>query len=72
MRYPAAEKVEIIRLIEASHLPARRTLDKQHGWHWRLNAAMLMRTCMPDDYVKALYGFARKKGRASERDGVLT
>ena len=28
---------------------------------WRLSAAMLMRTCMPDDYVKALYGFARKK-----------
>ena len=28
MRYPAAEKVEIIRLVEASHLPARRTLDK--------------------------------------------
>src|SRR5262245_44248612 len=27
MRYPAAEKVEIIRLVEASHLPARRTLD---------------------------------------------
>ena len=28
MRYPAAEKVEIIRLVEASHLPASRTLDK--------------------------------------------
>ena len=28
MRYPAAEKVEIIRLVEVSHLPARRTLDK--------------------------------------------
>jgi putative transposase len=28
MRYPASEKVEIIRLVEASHLPARRTLDK--------------------------------------------
>ena len=28
MRYPAAEKVEIIRLVEASHLPARRTLDQ--------------------------------------------
>lgn len=28
MRYPAAEKVEIIRLVEASHLPARRTLEK--------------------------------------------
>src|SRR3954469_12445552 len=28
MRYPAAEKVEVIRLVEASHLPARRTLEK--------------------------------------------
>ena len=26
MRYPASEKLEIIRLIEQSHLPARRTL----------------------------------------------
>ena len=28
MRYPASEKAEIIRLVETSHLPARRTLDK--------------------------------------------
>jgi putative transposase len=28
MRYPAPEKLEIIRLVEQSHLPARRTLDK--------------------------------------------
>ena len=28
MRYPASEKLEIIRLVEGSHLPARRTLDK--------------------------------------------
>ena len=28
MRYPAAEKLEIIRLVEQSHLPARQTLDK--------------------------------------------
>ena len=28
MRYPASEKLEIIRLVEHSHLPARRTLDK--------------------------------------------
>ena len=27
MRYPAAEKLEIIRLVEHSHLPVRRTLD---------------------------------------------
>lgn len=28
MRYPASEKLEIIRLVEKSHLPARHTLDK--------------------------------------------
>jgi transposase-like protein len=28
MRYPASEKLEIIRLVEKSHLPVRRTLDK--------------------------------------------
>ena len=27
MRYPAAEEAEIIRLVEQSHLPARRTLE---------------------------------------------
>ena len=28
MRCPAAEKLEIIRLVEQSHLPVRRTLEK--------------------------------------------
>ena len=28
MRYPASEKLEIIRLVEQSHLPIKRTLDK--------------------------------------------
>ena len=28
MRYPATEKLEIIRLVEQSRLPVRRTLDK--------------------------------------------
>ncbi len=28
MRYPASEKAEIIRLVEQSHLPIRRTLEK--------------------------------------------
>ena len=28
MRYPASEKLEIIRLAELSHLSARRTLEK--------------------------------------------
>jgi len=28
MRYPASEKLEIIRLVEQSHLPAKQTLDR--------------------------------------------
>ena len=28
MRYPASDKAEIIELVEQSHLPAKRTLDK--------------------------------------------
>ena len=28
MRYPASEKLEIIRIVEQSHLPVRRTLNK--------------------------------------------
>ena len=28
MRYPASEKLEIIRTVEASHLPTKQTLDK--------------------------------------------
>ena len=28
MRYPASEKLEIIRLVEQSHLPVRRTVEK--------------------------------------------
>ena len=42
MRYPAAEKLEIFRLVEQSHLPVRRTLDKLgiaratfHRWYDR-------------------------------------
>ena len=28
MRYPASEKLEIIRTVEASHMPTKQTLDK--------------------------------------------
>ena len=28
MRYPASEKLEVIRLVEHSHLPVRQTLEK--------------------------------------------
>ncbi len=42
MRYPASEKHEIIRIVEKSHLPARRTLEQLgipratfHRWYDR-------------------------------------
>ncbi len=41
MRYPATEKLEVIRLVEQSHLPAKRTLDQlcRHDssrlWHYQ-------------------------------------
>src|SRR3954464_13789007 len=45
MRYPAAEKLEIIHLVEQSHLPVRRTLEKLgiqparfYRWYDRLQA----------------------------------
>ena len=28
MRYPGSEKLEIIKLVEGSHLPAKQTLDR--------------------------------------------
>lgn len=47
MRYPASEKLEIIRLVEQSHLPARRTLEKLgiprstfNRWYGRASSAM--------------------------------
>lgn len=33
MRYPASEKAEIIKLVEQSHLPAKRTRDRVWIWH---------------------------------------
>jgi putative transposase len=46
MRYPAAEKLEIIRLVEQSHLPVRRTLRRLgippatfYRWYERFQAA---------------------------------
>ena len=33
MRYPASEKLEIIRTVEASHLPTKQILDKLGNSH---------------------------------------
>jgi len=50
MRYPASEKAEIIELVEQSHLPAKRTLDKLgipratfYRWYDRYRAGGLRR-----------------------------
>ena len=59
MRYPAAEKLEIIRLVEQSHLPARRTLRQLgippatfYRWYERYQRggleALADRPCRPD------------------------
>ena len=59
MRYPAAEKLEIIRLVEQSHLPVRRTLRQLgvppatfYRWYERLQAggpeALADRPSRPD------------------------
>ena len=48
MRYLASEKLEIIRLVEQSHLPAKRTLDKlgiPRATFNRLLSVMLRITC---------------------------
>lgn len=46
MRYPASEKLEIIRLVEQSHLPVRQTVEKLgiqpsrfYRWYDRLQTA---------------------------------
>lgn len=48
MRYPASEKHEIIRIVEQSHLPARRTLEQLghpdgHPLGWRFESARIIR-----------------------------
>ncbi len=59
MRYPASEKAEIIQLVEQSHLPAKRTLDKLsipratfYRWYDRYRAggieALVDRRSRPD------------------------
>ena len=38
MRLPASEKLEIIGLVERSHLPARRTLRMLYRWYDRFRS----------------------------------
>jgi hypothetical protein len=61
MRYPASEKAEIIQLVEQSHLPAKRTLDKLgvpratfYRWYDRYREGAGLRrwlTTVPDQIV---------------------
>ena len=70
MRYPAAEKLEIIRLVERAHLPVRRTLDKLgipgttfYRWYDRYRAfgeaGLEDRTCGPSRVWNRILGDVR-------------
>ena len=48
MRYPAAEKLEIIQLVEQSHLPVRRSLRSSTGSTKRGPECRRRGTCRPD------------------------
>jgi transposase-like protein len=59
MRYPASEKLEIIKLVEQSHLPVRRTLEKlgiarATFYHWY----DLYRSGVPKRWQIAVHGRA--------------
>ena len=56
MRYPASEKLEIIRIVEQSHLPAKRTLD-QLGGLWSLARVALL---LPAFLRDPLYRFVAR------------
>jgi transposase-like protein len=72
MRYPASEKLEIIRIVEQSHLPARRTLEQLgvpratfHRWYDRfLNGgiqALEDRSPRPDRVWNRIPGDVRER-----------
>ena len=48
MRYPASEKLEIIRLVEQSHLSARRTLQKLGRPHATFDVRRLLAEGFPE------------------------
>ena len=51
MRYPASEKLEIIRIVEKSHLPVRRTLEKLASYR---KAAGIFLSAMDSGPVRCL------------------
>ena len=52
MRYSASEKLEIIRLVEQSHLPVRRTLGPQDFLGWLRQFAPIQRICRSRHFVR--------------------
>jgi transposase-like protein len=78
MRYPASEKLKIIRLVEESTLPVRRTLEKigiQHATFYRWYD--LYQTCGPESLddrlsvIKARTGSTNFSAKFGPR-GVLS
>jgi transposase-like protein len=74
MRYPASEKAEIIQLVELSHLPAKRTLDKLgipratfYRWYDRYREAALRRwvTTVHDQIVSGTASRTMSAARSS-------
>ena len=74
MRYSASEKAEIIQLVEQSHLPARRTLDKLgipratfYRWYDRYRRAGLRRwmTAVHDQIVSGTGSRTMSAARSS-------
>jgi hypothetical protein len=52
MRYPASEKLEIIPLVEQSHLPVRRTLEKLGSWQFAPRTIDVVTSAQPQPTPK--------------------
>jgi transposase-like protein len=87
MRYPASEKLEIIQLVERSHLPAKQTLDKLttfYRWYGQYRAggrdALQDKAPLPgriwnripDDIRERLIALALEKPELSPRELAVT
>ena len=64
MRYPASEKLEIIRIVEQSHLPVKKTLD-QFGTAWRANGDVTTQIWVDNPMVPNYYFATRERSRIS-------
>jgi hypothetical protein len=57
MRYPASEKLEIIRLVEESSLPVRRTLEKIGIHGVRATGRISLSRCQPNRVQATIASF---------------